>query len=261
MMPSYLPPKINYFRTRLWYAEVLYRSEQANPKQLERLFKPDKKPLDQSNSWYQYRKGERTPSLKTLRMVEQRFPGSYIIFNHVLWDILRLANPYDETALTAVLIRLKQWCRDILIRQKSPLKFSKLIARELVKRDDLDALALLLLFWNNAHLRGSAKNTRLAARFVYYFLFMSDFRFLHDEANGTLLFDALSELVLNHSMRDSERAKNTHEIWYKNRALLRANADSVTYSCFISEVFDRRNALYRTLKKPSQLDGDFQDIS
>ena len=260
-MSAYSVSRVDYFCRKLWYEEVLCRTQLSNPKQLERLFKPHLTVSEQYNNWYFYQKGQRTPSPQTQRVVEAHLSGSSIILKHILWDILRLEAPFDEALFQQLYDRMAPLQQAILRSKKHPFTCRKSIAKILVKEDDLDSLAALVLFWKYAYLKESTKNARLAARFVYYFLLMSDFRFLHDEANGTLLFDALSELVLNHSMRDSERAKNTHEIWYKNRALLRANADSVTYSCFISEVFDRRNALYRTLKKPSQLDGDFQDIS
>lgn len=184
-----------------------------------------------------------------------------MILNHVLWDILRLEAPFNERLFHPLYARLAPVQQSMLHDEKHPFKYRKSIAKALVKEDGLDSLAVLVLLWKYADLKGSAKNARLAARFVYYFLLMSEFRFLYSKANAELLFDALSELVLNHAMRDSERIKNTHQMWQENRALLRTNADLVLYPDAITAIFDRRNALYRILNKPSQADGDFQDIA
>lgn len=67
---------IDYFRRKLWYEEVLYRTHLSNPKQLERLFKPHVNITEQHNNWYHYQKGQHTPSPQTQLAIEARLPNS-----------------------------------------------------------------------------------------------------------------------------------------------------------------------------------------
>lgn len=93
---------IDAFRTVCWFHELRIRNGVRSTHALEKLIEPEtlkKSSIGEPyrhNKWKDYRLGKHTPRKGVILKAENITAGSKEIFNHVLWDALRLNLPIKQ---------------------------------------------------------------------------------------------------------------------------------------------------------------------
>jgi len=83
------------FRTVLWFHAVRLASGATSPSQMDawlavRLALSDDARIDRKKQWRSYKYGRHSPSAPLVAAIEPWLPGSRALFNHPLWQILRI---------------------------------------------------------------------------------------------------------------------------------------------------------------------------
>ena len=87
---------IDAFKTVFWFYELKNRNGAKSIYELEKLLEPESFKVDKygsryrHNRWNGYSVGKHTPNQSLILKIDKTNPGTQTIFNHVLWDVLRL---------------------------------------------------------------------------------------------------------------------------------------------------------------------------
>lgn len=153
-------------RTIVW---VEYAKQQANRKafSVETLVrgKPTQ-PLEKLNRWNRYENGKHTPKAEYLDEVESVIPGSRVIFDHVLWDVLSSFNRTQDE-INDLIQRLEPEVKfQLMSRLKvEPIKrkpFNEYAVESLTRIGSIDCLVVAILMIQESIYLGSEKLRELA---------------------------------------------------------------------------------------------------
>ncbi|WP_157610222.1 hypothetical protein [Variovorax sp. Root434] len=83
------------FRTVLWFHSIRLASRTTSPSQMDawlaaRLALSDDARIDRKKQWRSYKYGRHSPSEPLVAAIEPWLPGSRALFNHPVWQILRI---------------------------------------------------------------------------------------------------------------------------------------------------------------------------
>lgn len=149
---------VDVVRTALWYASVEQRLRGATAYEVEKLIEPEAFGKNQygdryhRNKWSGYRVGRHKPNARLIERVEKYAPGSAILINHLLWDVIRKKKKlkwFNEVGLK----QLSNDIRSILFKadryglnEKLVSKLTARHHRQLERRSGFDALAAQSVF-------------------------------------------------------------------------------------------------------------------
>lgn len=161
---------VDAIRTVYWFNALRLRmpQEKQTPSKMERELEPDAYKVSEygvpyhHNKWSNYALGRNTPTAPLVDKADLAREGTRLVFNHVLWDIMRLRLPIVQHA-EAWLMRLEPtvqarlWMesatKDLIGRTKRQ-RLRKADFVFLERRASLDTLACLTLLIRTAHAEG-----------------------------------------------------------------------------------------------------------
>lgn len=147
---------IDAMRTCAWFHTLRMRTGAKSTYEMEKVLEPDSFGVDQSgtahkrNKWRGYRLGRHTPRPALVEAIERLRPGAHGVFDHVLWDVLRLEYPLTHHELVN---RLGPTASQVLLRPQFRLRNGNLrsdIIKTLEKIADLDSFACLVALLRDA---------------------------------------------------------------------------------------------------------------
>lgn len=157
---------VDALRTVYWFHELKIRNKTRSIYELEKLLEPEAFKVDKygekyrHNKWRGYSIGKHTPSQSRILKVDQTNPGTQTIFNHVLWDVLRLdlsatSNAIEWFARIEPEIQILLFSRSNTYKEHRNLTSQAFEAIE--RRASLSALACLTIIARKASEEGNSE--------------------------------------------------------------------------------------------------------
>ena len=198
-------------RVQYWFHGVSRALNCSAAYQLEKLFEPQhfrrqNQRTSYPNKWGRYAKGDNTPQLKLLQMVEARAPGTQRELQHPLWHFLkrqgstRPLTPNDMSTLdpNVQTIVFKPLHNAHFGAPRCWVPFSRQVADKLLRHGDLDALAALVVYWGLAKSQGSSKEIEYVATTIYRMLLVVGVLFYHRKLHAELLM-LFTTVIFDHT--------------------------------------------------------------
>lgn len=190
---------VDVLRVRYWYQGVMKSLDCQKPYQVEKHLEPERfKRQNQRtaypNKWGRYASGEHTPQVRQVRKVESHVPGSARDLNHPLWAILKVmgSKPVSAADWMGRLDPAVQSCvlqpqHDCFGAPRALAPFNRRQGQKLLRRGDLDALAALVLYWNEADRRDDGDVLEELGGMIYHLLLIVGLDFLKRKLSAELL--------------------------------------------------------------------------
>lgn len=162
---------VDAFRTVCWF-KLLKRNTGATTIDqmrscLEVKSASDDDKRDNGNKkWQEYSWGRRTPNPELSAQIDALHPGSRVLLNHLLWDVLRFERPitkYGESWLSRLHPEIQTFIfpRNALLgsEKKTPVQLNNMHFSMLERRASLDTLACLVILIRQSANAGNEKQT------------------------------------------------------------------------------------------------------
>ncbi|SMC25645.1 hypothetical protein SAMN02745857_02226 [Andreprevotia lacus DSM 23236] len=192
---------VDILRVRFWYQGIAkaldcQQSSYQVEKRLEqgRFARKDGR-TSYPGKWSGYAQGEHTPQARFVRLFESQAAGSARELHHPLWAILKRigSQPIIAADWMSRLDPSVQTCvfrpqHDCFGAPRVLTPFNDRQGQKLLRRGDLDALAALVLYWNEAARTGASETQETVAILIYQLLLIVGLEFYTRKLMAELLW-------------------------------------------------------------------------
>lgn len=173
---------VDELRVRYWYQGIASALVCKSAYEVEKRIEPEhfRKRHQRTiypTKWRRYARGDVVPQTALIRKVEAIVPGSELDLSHLLWTMLK--HPVNQKRpLRAWLAQLDPEIQIMVLKPQSRrvgapkylVPFTYSLARRLLRRGDLDALGVLVIYWWEAQKTGIADKIEEIATAIYRML-------------------------------------------------------------------------------------------
>ncbi len=173
---------VNELRVRYWYQGIAHALACKSAYEVEKRIEPEHfrkhhKRTIYPAKWPRYARGDVVPQTALIRKVEAIVPGSELELSHLLWTILK--HPVNQKLpLRAWLAQLDPEIQIMVLKPQSRrvgapkylVPFTNRLTQQLLRRGDLDALSVLVIYWWEAKEKGIADKIEEIATVIYRML-------------------------------------------------------------------------------------------
>ena len=144
------------------------------------------------NKWIRYEHGRHVPQAKLVELVEAKCPGTAVDLYHPLWKTLKL-DCYVPKEVESLFGLLEPQVKGVVYERPKNgffsavrLKFKATQIPYLLKIGNMDALAALLLYWQEATSNGNHSDACFIAKKIYSILLNLGWSFLQRDLDGEI---------------------------------------------------------------------------
>lgn len=175
---------VDVFRVRYWYRGVMRELKLNTAYKVERQIEPEHFHIRDQRTvypvkWKKYELGKRTPQKKLVLTTDSLAKGSKYELEHPLWTILKKltsenfkAIEYIHSLDPTIQALILQSPKNRLNESRTWISYTNSKAKVLLRRGTLDALAALVLYWNEAKSHKKDQETESIALSIYHMLLL-----------------------------------------------------------------------------------------